>query len=104
LAAHICISDFQFPIADWKALSMRPRLKSAIDNRQLAMYWMADRPRLLPITKKHLRQVLSVKLPLISSDASTVVAGRFKFAFIFESLSAKARRFLTSTHLAPSFV
>jgi hypothetical protein len=48
---------------------------------------MAGRPRLLPITKKHLRQVLSVKLSFDLSDASTVVASRFKFAFILDALS-----------------
>jgi hypothetical protein len=46
---------------------------------------MADRPRLLLIAKKHLRQVLSLKLPLNSSDASTVLLA------VSNSLSSSSR-------------
>ena len=66
---------------------------------------MAGRPRLLPLL---LREQLKLSLKrkvvsLISSEASTGVAGH-----VFNSLSSlihsqpQARRFLTSTHLAPS--
>jgi hypothetical protein len=61
------------------------------------MYWMADRPRLLPLLlKEQLRLSLEHGLVIDSSEASTGVAGHvFKFALIFDSLPTEARRFLT---------
>jgi hypothetical protein len=76
-------------------------------NRQLAMLLNGRPTPAAPfVRKKQLRLVPGGKVnSMILSDASTGVAGHVSNSlFIFELRSVRFRRFLTSTHLAPSFM